>query len=154
MVFSYRLGSSSASAYTSLIILSYPNSTDFDLVISDNLKEYNNVCINLNNKLAIKNKLFGYNVYGIKIVDFYDGLNIKSYNTGKKIKKKDILVDEENVVLVLSKEGNIPKNAKIVFAMIVTEHDYDYLDNYTYRINNTYCSDNCDKERYYFKKII
>lgn len=78
------MGSSSASAYTSLIILSYPNSTDFDLVISDNLKEYNNVCINLNNKLAIKNKLFGYNVYGIKIVDFYDGLNIKSYNTGKK----------------------------------------------------------------------
>ena len=52
-----------------LMIFSYPNSTDFDIDITENIKLFSNVTIDLNEKYFINNNLFGYIFYGIKIMD-------------------------------------------------------------------------------------
>ena len=40
------------------------------------------------------------------------------------------MIDEEIVELIISKKQNIPNNVRIEFSMIITEPDYDYIDNY------------------------
>ena len=130
---SYVLGQTNKVDYASLIILSYPNSTDFDVDISSNLEENKNVLINLNRNLTIENNLFGYIFYGIKIINYSDGLNLKSPKTNNQINKEDILTDEEEIELIISKEQNIPENARIEYAQVITEPDLNDINNYTYK---------------------
>ena len=146
------IGQNSDIDYGAIIILSYPNSTDFDVDISKNLEENKNALINLNQNLTIENNLFGYIFYGIKIINYSDGLNlISSKNNNNKINKEDILIDEEEIELVISKEQNIPENSRIEYALVITEPDYNFVNkNYTYRYEE-YCNTDCsNEEKEYF----
>ena len=148
----YKLGQSDNTEYSSLIILSYPNSTDFSVDIASNIEENKNAIINLNNSLTIENNLFGYIFYGIKIINYSEGLNLLSQIHQIKINKDYVLIDEEEVELIISKEQNIPEDAKIVFAMVITEPDYKDINNYTYRIDD-FCGDDFDEEQNFKKEL-
>ena len=139
MVSSNHLGSSEENQYISLIIFSYPNSTDFDLDITENLKLSRNVNINLKERVKIENNLFGYILYGIKIIDFTDGFIVKSTLREIQINKGEILINEELITLVLSKNKNIPIPGKIEYAMIATESDYNEFEDYICIVDRDYC---------------
>jgi hypothetical protein len=64
----------SGSGYGTLIIFSYPNSTDFNIDISDNLTSFVNPVIKLYEKCKIENNIFGYIFKGIQINNFSEGL--------------------------------------------------------------------------------
>ena len=147
------LGTKGENQYVSLIIFGYPNSTDFDFDITENLTNFKNVYINLRDKVKIENNLFGYILYGIKIVDYTDGYLIRSTLRKEQILKGEILINETLITLVLSRSQNIPQNGKIVYAAISTDPDYENLDDYTHSINKDFCGeDNCDKEEEFYKK--
>ena len=59
-----------------------------------------------------------------------EGFNLISPKSNNKNKRNGILIDEEIVELIISKKQNIPNNVRIEFSMIITEPDYDYIDNY------------------------
>ena len=92
-----------------LMIFSYPNSTDFNLDITENIKTFSNVIIDLKEKCFINNNLFGYIFYGIKIISFNNEYEIFSIKDGNKINKDTIILDNDLIVIRLSEKINIPK---------------------------------------------
>ena len=128
---------------TFLIIFSYPNSTDFDVNITENLKNFTNININPKEKCIINNNLFGYIYSGIKILNFTDGYEI--VNNGQEINKADIL-EEGNFELVLSKKINMPIKGIIEYAMVVTEPNYDVYKEYNAIIDSSYCDGDGEDE--------
>ena len=134
-----------------LMIFSYPNSTDFDIDITENIKNFNNIEINLKEKCFINNNLFGYIFYGIKIISFNNEYIILSVNSRNEINKDTILKDEEKIELVLSQKINIPKTGLIEYAMVLTEPDYNIFNNYSPIIDKSYC-DNGEGEKNFFNQ--
>lgn len=130
-------------------IFSYPNSRDFDVNITENVINYNNIQINLKERCFIDNNLFGYIYYGITIIEFNDEYTLLSVNTNNKIKKETILSDEEKIELVLSQKINIPKKGKIEYAMVLTEPDYDIFNQYSRIIDTNYCNGDEDEINYF-----
>ena len=139
-----------SNAETYLIIFSYPNSTDFDVDITDNLKNFSNIYINPQEKCFIDNNLFGYIFYGIKIIDYNDGLELKSKNNDTEINKNSILINNDQIEFVLSKKINFQQNEKIEYAMVLTEPDYNEFNQYSPIIDNSYCGE-IDDEKDFFE---
>ena len=139
-------------AYSSIIIFSYPNSTDFDVDITNNLTSFINPIINFYEKCKIENNIFGYVFVGIKIIDITNGLKLSSLANNTEIKKEDILYGNDNAELSLTKDINIEDNKNITFAMVLTEPDYDSFNKYPFDINETYCGNYCENEKNYFQK--
>ena len=73
--------------YSSLIIFSYPNSTDENFVISDELlKDKENIEIDLKTYVKIENNIFGYIFYGIQMNNIIcSNNNRKLYSTKKNL---------------------------------------------------------------------
>ena len=111
-----------------LIIFSYPNSKDFEVDITNNLKQYQNITIDLNSKCNIDNNIFGLIPKEIKIINFSEKFELFSSKDYRKINKGDSINTNENIILILSKKAsiNIPKVGKIIYSMVITEPDYDY----------------------------
>ena len=148
MVSSYKKGDSSSEEYSSLIIFGYPNSTDFDVDISENIQSFTNVEIDLNSKGLIDNNIFGLIFDGTKIIDFSEGLILKS-TLHSEINKGDILIENENLILVLNKNANILKDSKIIYAMMATEPVYDIYKNYFEIRDSRYCLGYDDEKNYF-----
>ena len=132
-----------------LIIFSYPNSTDFDIVLSDNVKSFKNYLINLRDYCSIENNLFGYIYYGIKIIGFSKGYQLLSAKTKNEIKEEDILIDDDEVELVIDKKLNIPQKGRIKFSMVLTEPDYNEYIQYSPENDTTHCN-SCEDEEEIF----
>ena len=132
-----------------LIIFSYPNSTDFDVDITDNLKNFSNIYINPNEKCFIDNNLFGYIFYGINIEDYSDGYELKSKNNNTEIHKNNILFNDDQIEFVLSKKINFPQNGKIEYAMVLTEPNYTEFNQYSPIIDDSYCGEIDDEEDFF-----
>ena len=117
---------------TSLIIFSYPNSRDFEVDITNNLKQNKKIEIDLNSKCEIDNNTFGLIPKEIKIINFPELFMLYSSQNYRKIKKGDTINTDENIILMLDKSLNIsiPKVGKIIYSMIVTEPDYDIYNLY------------------------
>ena len=117
---------------SSLIIFSYPNSKDFEVDITNNLKQYQNITIDLNSKCIIDNNIFGLIPKEIKLINFADVFELYSSKDYRKLDIGDSINTDENITLFLSKNIsiNIPKVGKINYAMIITEPDYDIYNNY------------------------
>ena len=67
-------------SFSSLIIFSYPNSTDLNtdithLLLNDNEKNINNITIELEKLCSIENNIFGHNLTGIQIIEVYKSSN-------------------------------------------------------------------------------
>ena len=150
MASSFKKGISNAQ-YSSLIIFSYPNSIDFDVDISENIQTFTNVEIDLNSKGYIDNNIFGYIFNGTKIIEYSNGLIIKS-TLRSEINEGDILTENENLILILSKEANFIKNSKIVYAMMATEPSYDVDDSFRELRNDEYTNGNNNERQFYDSK--
>ena len=125
--------------YSSLILFSYPNSTDFDFdAISylDNEKN-NKLIINLEKNVNIDNNIFGYIIKGIKINNI-DACNIDyiSNKTKKAIKNGDILSKNEIVEMILKSEEYEVINCAISYRLLITEPDYEEYNLYPHHILN------------------
>ena len=146
MTSSYKRENFNINPNTSLIIFSYPNSTDFSIDISRNLQKFLNYVFNPIEKCFIENNLFGYIFYGVKIMNYNEGYELLSRNIGNKLKKDNILIDDQ-IELVLAKRINFPQNGRIEYSMVLTEPDYNLYDQYSPIIDTTYCNgDGKDEE--------
>jgi len=141
--------------YGTIIIFSYPNSTDFNI----NLTNYNttNPIIKFYEKCKIENNLFGHIFKGIQIIDFSMGLKLIREDNKKEISKNTLIPNNISVELFFTKEiVNLQKNARIEYAMVLTEPEYEKYNQYASTIDNDYCKengiDNCNDEKNYFKK--
>ena len=140
--------------YGTLIIFSYPNSTDFNIDISDNLTSLVNPIIKLYEKCKIENNIFGYIFKGIQIYNFSDGLKLLYESDGKEIIKNEIISNDTNIELLLTKNLDIQNKLKIEYIMVLTEPEYDIYNLYPETIDKNYCGTNCEDERDIFAKSL
>ena len=151
MAFSLR---NSTGTFGSIVIFSYPNSTDFNIDITNNLTSYNNLIINFYEYCNIENNLFGYIFKGIKIIDISQGYKLTSFinKTDIKINENDIINDNDFGELGFNEDINIGEEGRIIFAMVLTEPEYDIFNQYSIEIDKQYCGGICNDEEEYFKK--
>ena len=119
--------------YTSLIIFSYPNITEYNLDVIGHLnkEENNNVIINLSDHVNIDNNIFGFIIYQIRIYSIDNcGINFISNKTNEAIKKNDYLSKNENLQLYFTENEYQIKTCSIMFKPIITEPDYEDYNKY------------------------
>ena len=132
-----------------LLIFGYPNSTDFDVDITNNLKDHENIMINPKEYTFINNNLFGYIFKGIKIINKTEGYKI--LNNGNEKYNEDIIKeDDAKIELILSKKINIPINGIIEYAMVLTEPEYSKFNQYSPSIEKINCEGEGEDEEEYF----
>ena len=115
--------------YSSLIIFSYPNGTDYTFDIEKYLLDNNNMTINnlvfdLHDYIIIENNIFGYIYKTILIQDISGYENIKLFSS--------INSNEEIVV-----HKSFEENEKIILKALKTENDYGLINcklEYIYKI--------------------
>ena len=101
--------------FSSLIIFSYPNSTDLrkeitHLLLNDNEININNITIDLKNLCLIENNIFGHVLIGVKIIDIYKSscdAYLISLSNNKEISKEQLLPIDDKLKLVIQKNGDI-----------------------------------------------
>ena len=126
---------------SSLIFFSYPNTTDYNLDIIENLsqKENNELEMNLAKNVNIDNNLFGYIVVGIKINNMDEcGIDFISNKTNKSIENNDILSSNEKLEIVLKEEQYEIITCTLSFNLIITEPDYEVYNSYPISKLNEY----------------
>ena len=126
---------------SSLVILSYANSKDFEIDITYYLKSYQDIIIDLNSNCNIDNNIFGLVPNGVKIINYEEEFELLSSKDNRKLNIGESINNDENITLILSKNITIPKNRKIIYAMIATEPDYDTYQKY---VNTNVCA--CEEE--------
>ena len=138
---------------TELIILGYPNRTDFEINIIDDLLINNNstidnLTIDMSEYLQIDNNIFGY---------IYDGIEIKDINSvgyiflvssiSNKIfdyEDNSVVSKEETIKINFTNNNYIKTEYNFEYLYIVTEPEYDEYDKYPININISYGNDNKD----------
>ena len=130
--------SNSNDYYSYLIIFSYPNFTDIDFDLIQHLKYTNDNITNINinltsyiDNIKIDNNIFGYYYKGIKILSYPDNINLVSLLDNTEIKGNYSLHENENISISISLEEQNIKNEYIIkLALVVSEPEYKYLNNY------------------------
>ena len=145
--------SDDGSFYSYLMIFNYPNSTDANLNLIEHLFNTNetisNININFTKYIKIENNIFGYIYEGIKIIEKSEQITIKSVLNNNEI-NKDYLFNK-NISISISLDGQKTKeNYMIKFALILSEPEYNKINDYTIDINDTYADDN--EEKYYSRE--
>ena len=110
-------------------VLSYANTTDYDL-IDDFLVKLDEVNpLHLKRKIIIENNLFGYGLTGIKIISIPDnektGLSIAKSNNLEEIKTDDILRRSSIIFSYIGNKTIIEDNYIIIFAPVVSEGSFE-----------------------------
>ena len=141
--------------YGTITIFSYPNSTDFIINLTDS-NSINHI-IKFYEQCKIENNLFGYIFKGVQIFNFSTGLKLIREDNNKEISENTLIFNNTNIKLFLKREiVNLHKNARIEYAMVLTEPEYEKYNEYPSSIDNDYCKendeDNCDDEKNYFIK--
>jgi len=129
--------------YSYLIIFSYPNITDIDVDLIQHLKYSRDNITNINIDTSnhkyfsrIENNVFGYYYNGIKILSIPENIKIFSCLSYTEIKGNYSLVQNENISISISLENQAIKDEYLIkFALIVSEPEYQYLNNYTIDID-------------------
>ena len=121
-------------SYTSLIIFSYPNSTDVNKDMAEELFKNNvnslkdlNFSIDLKDYVIIENNIFGYIYKQIKIKSFQNCENIEFISSTKKlgITAPYNLMEDENINITFSNANYNSLNCTIEYLYEITESDYD-----------------------------
>ena len=145
---------SSTINYSYLILFSYPNSTDFNLDITETIKNEMNVIINFNDHCKIENNIFGYENKGIQLLEISDGLKLINEEDKSIIITKNSIFSG-NVELIIEDNINLNSNLRIEFALVVKDPSYDLYKGYSEIINNNLCIDStntCNEETQYEEK--
>ena len=145
----------STGTFGSIVIYSYANSTDFDIDITDSLTSFTNPIINFYEKCKIENNIFGYIFKGIKIIDISEGYKVLSSEKKTEISindENDIIYDNDYGELDFTEDINIEENGRIIFAMVLTEPEYEDFNQYPIEFDNQYCGGVCNDEKDNFNK--
>ena len=138
---------------SSLLLLSYPNSKDFEIDITQYFTTpINNIIIDLNSKCNIDNNIFGLIPIGIKIINFDDIftlLSLKSYNT---ISIGELIDTDENITLLVNGINNFPIIGKIEYAMIITEPEYNIYNRYVNKVEYNGDGEDDENNGYFIRK--
>ena len=133
--FSYEIYNYFYEYYNAFLILNYPNSTDYNLSLIQNLFQNSNhsdIYINLENETQIENNLFGYVFSGIIISHLEncdDNLKLISSISNKTINPNYTLIKNEKIKLDFNK--NYTKfNCSMQYSYKATEPDLDCYDSY------------------------
>ena len=143
---------------SSLIIFSYPNSTDFSLdiiplLLATNKKIENDLSFNLEGSINIENNLFGYIFKGTIIMNYPTGLNFLNITNGNIINIESIILKNENISLSFETHNNYTKKDYVFkYAYVIEEPDYDDTENFIDDIDETY-GNNIENEKNYYKKF-
>ena len=139
----------------SLLIFSYPNSTDNELIIDEYLYKYltlDYININLTNEVRIENNIFGYVFNGIEIKELLNCENLKiktNLSNNKSIYLNYILQNNEIIKLEFS---GISYNAfvcNLQYNYIITEPDVNVYNQYNIDFQGTKSKNHqFDKENY------
>ena len=129
--------------YSFALFFSYPNSTDINLTINDELIKYNFLTLNFEKNITIENNIFGYIFSGILIKNFEgcENINFVSSSKGAIIKIIYTLEKNENIIANLNFNDYDKFNCKIEYSYEVTEPDYEEFEKFPSIINTTYGDD-------------
>ena len=146
--------------YSSLMIFSYPNSTNNSIDIIDYLY-YNNEVNILNiefspsDNIIIENNIFGYELEKIKIIEINDNdneINFVSDIKNNTIKINDFLTKEEKLKIVFRNEKEINTgNYWINFSSVIKEPDYEMYIQYPESTDNL--NEDQNEKNYYNPKL-
>ena len=134
--------------YSSLIIFSYPNSTDYSKNVVDELFEKNknleNIVFNisLRNNVSIENNIFGF-IYSkiiIKSVENCDNAKLISSNKNIAITPEYELEKNEDINITFNSYDIF--NCSIGYIYEITEPDYEEFEKYPEKIDINYGNDN------------
>ena len=139
--------------YSSVIIFSYPNSTDIDFDISDELlkekeKTIEDLEIDLKNYVRIENNIFGYIYKKIQMNNIICNNNyIKLYSTKNNLPiSGDYNLDiDEKIKLKFEDNNYLADNCSFEYSLIIIEPDKDEYDDYTKHID-LYFEDETESE--------
>ena len=153
----YNSIESKGNGYSSLIIFSYPNTTDVNLELSDYLFKNNkmkiyNLTFELNAKLTIENNIFGYTYSGIKIIENCKGLkNIYlSSLDNKKINDDYFLPKGKYIKLIIPKSDIYsPFTCQLKYASVLSEPDFEEFQKYPIEILDNGNYENYFRKNYY-----
>ena len=134
--------------YSSLIIFSYPNSTDYSKNIIDELFEKNEILdnlifdLNFRNIVIIENNIFGliYSKIIIKTIENCDNIELISSTKNSSITIDYELEKEEDINITF--KNNDIFNCSIGYLYEITEPDYEEFEKYPEKIDITYGNDN------------
>ena len=114
----------------SILVFSYPNSTDFTINLN------NNFIIDLNSECRIENNIFGLIYNGIRLISISEGYNLISTHYGRELGADDYIYEDEKIILDINKGRDIPQNGRIVFALELIEPNYNIYKDYAYSFQN------------------
>ena len=123
--------------YCSLIIFNYPNSTDEDYDLINNLyitnKKIENFSFNLEKeiKVEIENNIFGYNFEGIKIINYPENINLIYADNNSDIIKNKVLERNKNISIIFESNSFYKKNIYIIEYSAILKDNYESIDNLT-----------------------
>ena len=121
---------------TTLLIFSYPNSTDSELILDDYFRNnltLNDIEINLENEVRIENNIFGYEFLGIEIKDLVNCENLIIMTTlSHNISLNYNLHKNELIKLKFSGIDYKAFICNLQYNYKVTEPDLDIYDIYPY----------------------
>ena len=145
--------------YSSLIIFSYPNTTETSTEISGYLFNNNNakiydLDIELTGKYVMENNIFGYVYSGVQIIENCKELtNIYFVNdNGDKIQSSYFLEKNKTVKLIIPKNDVYqPFTCLFKYASTVSEPDYDEFNKYPILTNDT-ATEETERENSFFNK--
>ena len=137
---------------SSLLLLSYPNSKDFDVDITDYFTAGQNIIIDLNSKCNIDNNIFGLIPIGVKIINFDEVFRLLSTKDYRTINIGESIDNDENITLNISNFVNFPTIGKIEYAMIITEPEYDIYNRYVNKYEYDGAGIDDENDGYFIRK--
>ena len=114
----------------SLILFSYPNSTDFEVDIIEKLKINDNIIIDLNSKCNLDNNIFGLIYKDIKIISFSEEFKLFSSKDNRELNVGDTINEDENIILSNSEILSFPNDGNITFTLETTEPEFNVYNEY------------------------
>ena len=133
--------------YSTLIIFSYPNCTDYTIDLIDDLSNndiyINDYEINISNYFIIDNNIFGYIFKNIKIISIFENtyLKILKQNDNNELSINYELQENEILKLYMN-DNEIPKGEYIIgYAGVVTEPEFRIYNQYPEFNDTSYKND-------------
>ena len=142
---------SNSNFYTELIIFGYPNGTNFEINIIDDLLINNNstidnLIIDMSEYLQIDNNIFGYVYDGIEINDInslgYIFLVSSISNTIFDFEDNNVVNKEEKIKINFTNNFYLESEYNFEYSYIVTEPEYEEYDYYPINITTSYVNEN------------
>ena len=145
------------SIYASLIIFSYPNSTDNSLDLIPQLYETNknienDFSFNFEGTLTIENNIFGFVFKGTRIMKLPIGLNLTNVANENILEVESVILKDENVSLNFETHKNYEKKDYIIeYAYVLEEPNYEDIINYYTYIDESKGNQQTNEQNYYKK---